>query len=135
MAYRDHWLSLSRRIRGLTRAGELHARFLSVRSSDGYGRSALLREQCEAVLVALQSFRDQFESSLPVAAKICVESFIAARSGLIRDTSGGPDSREERVWAALVMLGAFETEMSFIYPTCRRFFAVVLTAPLSIFSG
>jgi hypothetical protein len=114
MAYRDHWLSLSSRIRGLTQAGELHARFLSVRSSDSYGRSALLREQCEAVPTALQSFRDQFESFLPVAAKTCVQSFIAGRSGLIRDISGSPDGREERVWAALVMLGAFETEMSFI---------------------
>jgi hypothetical protein len=114
MADRDHWLSLSRRIRGLTQAGELHARFLSVRSSDSYGRSALLRDQCEAVLIALQSFRDEFQSSLPIAAKTCVESFFANRGGLIRDTSGTPDCREERVWAALVMLGAFETEMEFI---------------------
>jgi hypothetical protein len=114
MAYRDQWLSLSRRIRGLTQAGELHARFLSVRSNDGYGRSALLRQQCEAVLTELQSFRDQFASSLPFTAKSCVEGFIAARSDLIKDTSGGADSREERVWAALVMFGAFETEMNFI---------------------
>jgi hypothetical protein len=114
MTYRDHWLSLSSRIRGLMQAAELHARFLSVRSDAGYGRSALLREQCEVALNSLQSFCDQFEASLPVAAKTCVESFIAARSDLIRGTSGTRDELEERVWAALVMLGAFETEMSFI---------------------
>jgi hypothetical protein len=85
-----------------------------VRSSDSYGRSGLLRAQCEAVLDALQSFRSQFGSSLPAAAKACLDDFIGRRSDLIRDQSGSPDLREERVWAALVMLGAFGTEMNFI---------------------
>ena len=40
--------------------------------------------------------------------------FIDAHGGLIRDTTGTADSLSERTWAALVLLGAFETEMSFI---------------------
>jgi hypothetical protein len=114
MSYRDDWMSLSSRIGGLKQAGELHARFLAVRASDGYGRSALLREQCEAVLAALEAFRTQHDAFLPNAVKTSIDGFVAARGPLIRDTSGGSDSREERVWTALVMLSAFEAEVTFL---------------------
>jgi hypothetical protein len=65
-------------------------------------------------LDAAKSFRTQFGSSLSAAANACLDDFIARRSDLIRDQNGSPDLREERVWAALVMLGAFGTEMNFI---------------------
>ena len=39
---------------------------------------------------------------------------IGCRPSRITETTGTQSSLEERVWAALVMLGAFESEMSFI---------------------
>ena len=47
------------------------------------------------------------KDSLPPAAS-------DTHGGLIRDTSGTADSVDERVWAALVLLGGFESEVSFI---------------------
>jgi hypothetical protein len=114
MSHTEPWRFLSGRIQGLLRAGELHARFQSVRSSDGYGRGARLREQMERIVAALKSFREAYQDSLPPAATAAVDEFLARTEGLIADTSSSPDSREERVWAALVMWGAFETEMSFL---------------------
>jgi hypothetical protein len=114
MTYTDQWKALSSRIRGLMQAGQLHASYLTVRSSDSYGRGKRLREQNEAVLSALISFQDQFKQSLPPAALTSIDEFTKKTEGLIRDTSGSPDAIQERVWAALVLLAAFETEMSFI---------------------
>src|SRR5690348_10800607 len=106
MAYSDEWRALSSRIRGLMQAGELHARFLSIRSNDGYGRAKRLREQCESVLSALGGYRDSYEGSIPPAASASIKAFVDTHGGLIRDQSGTTDSVEERVWAALVLLAA-----------------------------
>ena len=95
-------------------AGELHARFLSIRSSDTYARGRQLRAQCESILTALDSFRMVYKDSLPTAAAACALEFSDAHGGLIRDATGTADLLSERAWAALVLLGAFETEMSFI---------------------
>jgi hypothetical protein len=113
MTYADQWHALSARIHGLMRAAQLHAQYLGVRSSDTYARGKRLREQCESVLSALLTFRDCFRTSLPPAARISIDEFETRTGTLIRDTTGTPDSLQERVWAALVLLGAFETEMSF----------------------
>lgn len=114
MTYADEWKSLSSRIRGLMQAGELHARFLGIRSTDAYGRAKRLREQCERVLSALNSYRGTYKNNLPTAAETCIKEFIDKHDDLIRDTSGTGASLDERVWAALVLLGGFETEISFI---------------------
>jgi hypothetical protein len=45
MTYADDWKAISSRIRGLMQAGELHARFLGIRSSDSYARARLIRDQ------------------------------------------------------------------------------------------
>jgi hypothetical protein len=45
---------------------------------------------------------------------IAIDEFFVRTSGLITDTSGSTDSLQERVWAALVLLVAFETEVSFL---------------------
>jgi hypothetical protein len=113
MIYSDQWKALSSRILGLMQAGQLHAEFLAVRSSDGYSRGKRPREQSEGVLSTLESFRDQFRQLLPPAAIATIDKFIENTSDLIRDTSGTPDAKQERVWAILVLLAAFETEMSF----------------------
>jgi hypothetical protein len=92
-------------------AGELHARFLSIRSSDMYARGKQLHAQCESTLAALVSFRTDYEGSIPAAAAACVDGFIDKQGGLIRDTSGAVDSLNERAWGALVLSGAFETQV------------------------
>lgn len=114
MTYLDQWKALSSRIRGLMEAGHLHAQYLAVRSSDSYGRGKRLREQGERVLAALGAFRDSFQQVLPPPAVTAIDDFVARTGTMIHDTSGTPDSLQERVWAALVLLAAFETEMSFL---------------------
>lgn len=113
MTYADQWNALSSRIRGLMQAGELHARFLAVRSSDNHGRAKRLREQSESVVSALEAFRDRFRHALPPAALASIDDFTQKFGPLIRNASGSADSLKERVWAALVLLAAFETEMSY----------------------
>ncbi len=47
MTYRDQWKALSSRIRGLMQAGQLHADYLAIQSSDSFGRGKRLREHAE----------------------------------------------------------------------------------------
>ena len=114
MSYLDQWKALSSRIRGLMEAGHLHAQYLAVRSSDSYGRAKRLHEQAERILTALRAFRDSYHQTIPSVAVTAVDDFIAQNSTLLNDTTGTPNSRQERVWAALILLAAFETEMSFL---------------------
>lgn len=114
MTYAEAWKNVAARIVGLMKAGELHASYLKVRASDSYGRSKRLQQQCEGVLDSLSAFKDAHQATMPASAMTCVKEFIERTQGLIRDASGSGDSREERVWAALVMLGALETEMTFL---------------------
>ncbi len=114
MTYRDQWKALSSRIRGLMQAGELDSRYLAIRTSDIFGRTKRLREQSESVLEALKSFRDQFQYTLPPEGLTSIDDFVANSGDLITETTGTQAFQQERVWAALVLLGAFETEMSFI---------------------
>jgi len=115
MTYADQWRALSSRIRGLMEAGQLHAHYLAVRSSDPYGRGRRLHEQCESILAAMQSFRAAFGKSLPPSALTAIDDFVTRHGNLItRKVSCTPDELQERVWAALVLLAAFETEVSFL---------------------
>jgi hypothetical protein len=114
MTYLDQWKALASRIRGLMQAGQLHAGYLAVRSSDSYGRAKILRQQSASILAALEVFRDRFRQSLPPAAVAALENFIGQNSSLIRGVIDNQDLREEGAWAALVMLAALETEMSFL---------------------
>lgn len=95
-------------------AGQLHAQFLAVRSSDAYGAGKHLGEQIKEVLLALSVFRDRFQHELSSTALASIENLVASTGSVISDTSGGPGAKQERVWAVLVRLSAFETEMSFI---------------------
>src|SRR5260370_31896120 len=103
MPYLDQWEAVSSRIGGLMQAGRLQAQYLAVRSSDGYGRSKRLREQCERVLAGLRAFRDSFRQVLPRSAITAFDDFLAKTDPLIKDSNGTPDSQQERVWAALVL--------------------------------
>jgi hypothetical protein len=115
MIYLDPWRALSSRIRGLREAGHLHVQYLAVQSGDSHGRSRRLREHCERVLAALKTFRGSFHQVLPPGAVTAIDDFLERTGTLTKDTPGGPpDALRERVWAALVSLVAFETEMSFL---------------------
>lgn len=114
MNYFDQWKALSGRIRGLMQAGQLHANFLAVRSSDSYSRARRLREHCVSVLSAIQLFRDRFCKSLPPSALAAIDDFVGRNGTLINETPTSHDLQQEQVWAALVLLTAFETEISFL---------------------
>jgi len=115
MTYADQWRALSSRIRGLMHAGELHANYLSVRSSDDYGRGNRLLEQGGSIFRALESFVSTFGTSLPEPARIAITEFVTNNRGLMtRQVTGTQDELQERAWATLVLLGAFETEITFI---------------------
>lgn len=114
MTYADEWSALSARILGLIEAGELHARFMSIRGVDSYGRSKRLRDQADDILALLLTFRDRFADLLPASAVAAIDIFLKTTGPLIKDKEGSQDSREEKVWAALVMLGAFQAEISFL---------------------
>ena len=121
MTYHDQWKALSSRIRGLMQAGELHARFLNVNSGDPHGVAKRLRVHCEGVLGGLQSFRKDFAHSLPPAVIARIVDFYNQTDALIADTSGAPGLKQERVRAALVLLGAFETELTFLLSDTQEF--------------
>lgn len=114
MTYLDQWTALSSRIRGLMEAGHLHAQYLAVRSSDTYDRGKRLREQGVSIFTALRSFRDSFHQMLPPPAVTAIDDFVERTGTLINDTRGTRDLLQERGWATLVLLAAFETEMSFL---------------------
>lgn len=114
MSYVEQWKALSSRINGLMRAAELHAHYLSVRSSDTYGRAKRLRDQGTSILAALEAFRDRFQHVLPAEALATISRFLGDVTPMIQDTSGTPETRQELVWATLVMLAGFETELSFV---------------------
>ncbi len=114
MTYHDQWKALSSRIRGLMQAGQLHAQFLAVREGDPHGGGKYLGEQSEAVLSALNVFRDRFRQELSPTALASIDNHVASIDGVISGTGGGAGFNRERVWVALVQLCAFEAEMSFI---------------------
>ena len=113
MSYADEWQALSNRIRGLMQAGELHARFLGINSGDVYARSKRLREQCEKVLDSLEAYIKSHKDRIPLPASESIKEFISNHGVLVRDKTGTNDSLEQRVWAALVMLGGLESEITY----------------------
>lgn len=114
MTYREQWEVLSGRIRGLMQAGELHARYLAVHRTDTFARWKRLRDQSRRVRTELQCFKNSFQTSLPPAALTAIDEFIENTTQLVDERGGTLDMKQERVWAALVMLSSFETEMSYL---------------------
>lgn len=113
MAFNDQWRSISNRIRGLIKAGGLHARLLAA-GTDSYGRPQRLREHCEEILFSLKKFGEDYRDTLPIPAITAIRDFSEKNEGLITDTSGTADLRNDRVGAALVLLAAFEANLTFI---------------------
>jgi hypothetical protein len=120
MSLLEEWKAIASRIQSLVRAGELHARFLAIRGSDSYGRSKRLRDQSAQVLSSIEAFRARFDKVLLPSAAAAIDGFLIGTAALIRETEGSPDSREERVWAGLVMLSAFEAEVSYLLSSSQE---------------
>src|SRR5262245_35778559 len=115
MNYHDQWKIIASRIQGLMRATELHVRFLAIRASDSYGRMKRLRAQGESVLSELTAFADRFRNAMPIGAITRIDAFVKEATPFLRATTdGSPDTREELAWAGLIMLGAFEPEVSYL---------------------
>ncbi len=114
MTYTDYWRALSGRIHGLMQAGQLHAQYLGVRLSDPLGRHRRLREHCESILDEVDAFCRSFGASIPTTAANSIQSFLKRARPIITDTSGNSDACQERLWASLVLLASFETEISYL---------------------
>lgn len=114
MVYYDQWRALAGRIRGVCQAAHLYGRFLAIRSSDSYGMTKELRRQVENILGSLKDFRSQFEHYLPSSAMSSLGEFIDQNGSMLSGSSVTEGTLQERVWAALVRLGAFEAELSFL---------------------
>jgi hypothetical protein len=115
LQYQNEWKALSNRIRGLTEALHLHAAILAVNSNDSFSVARKLLEHIWKIGHALRAFKDTFGDTLPQQAQEAIGTIL---SEIPQFTAGMPvsetsDARRERVWASVVMLSAFEAEMTF----------------------
>jgi hypothetical protein len=112
----EQWNALSGRIRGLVQAGRL---FNDSQLKGSHGIIAKqLQQQIGTTLADLDEFSRAFARSLPPPAinaiKSCVRQDGEGVAGMLKYTSGSPPNQwHDQIWAALVMLAAFETEMTF----------------------
>jgi hypothetical protein len=111
----NEWKALSNRIRGLAEALRLHAAILAVNSNDSFSVSRKLLEHIWKIGHALRAFKDTFGDTLPQQALEAIGTILSQTPEF---TAGMPvsrtsDARRERVWASVVMLSAFEAEMTF----------------------
>jgi hypothetical protein len=111
MPHAAHWFALATQIKGLQRAGELYAGFQEVQKEDSYGAGKYLRERCGSVVSGIATFRRDFENSLPSEAKDRIDAFLKSRPA---QAASDPSTGERGARAALVALGAFEAEITFI---------------------
>jgi hypothetical protein len=114
MNYADQWKMVSGYIRGVVQAGLLHAQLMAGGSSDSYGAYDRLRQELQALLLALRAFRDGFHDTLPVAAVSAIDGFIAKNDAPVADTTGPRELQQDRVRLALTAMAAFESRMSFL---------------------
>jgi hypothetical protein len=116
LQYQNEWKALSNRIRGLTEALHLHAAILAVNSNDSFSVASKLLEHVAKIGRELRAFRDALGDILPEQAQEAVITILGqcppeSISGM--QVSETPDMRRERAWASVVMLSAFEAEMTF----------------------
>jgi hypothetical protein len=114
MTYQDEWNALAARIQGFAHAVELHLRFLSVISSDSFGRGSHLRRQCTEIARDVVGFRDRFGPVLSPAGKMVIDGFAQKVAPLLRsDEMMEANFGNEMLSAPLVMLLALQSEMSY----------------------
>ena len=107
----ERWRAVSARIRGLSAAGHRFAEFLSVRSSDSYGIGRGLLEQCASILELIRQFEAAYQSLLSPEAVAAIQLLLTRLEPMVHPKGG---SLEEKVRTALVLLVAFESELSFL---------------------
>jgi hypothetical protein len=115
LQYQDEWKALSNRIRGLTEALHLHAAILTVNANDTFSVARKLLEHIWKIGYSLRAFKDTFGDTLPHQAQEAIGTILSQipefSAGMpVSETS---DARRERVWASVIMLSAFEAEMTF----------------------
>ncbi|WP_152024934.1 hypothetical protein [Candidatus Filomicrobium marinum] len=111
MPQTDAWIAVSSLIKGLQEAGELYSRFMSYHNEDSYGAGNYLREQCEIAVIALETFRRDFDRSLPKEAANRIDSFLGSRlARAAKDAS----TAQRGARGALVGLAAVEAEITYI---------------------
>jgi hypothetical protein len=108
----ESWQALSRRIQGLVKAAQLCT------PNDSYSIVNRLGDQALKILGDLERFRASFSHSLSPAAMTaindCVRSDVDINPAkLLRNTNTTGVLRKEQIWSALILLAAFETEMTF----------------------
>jgi len=115
LQYQNEWKALSNRIRGLTEALHLHAAILAVNSNDSFSVASKLLEHVAKIGHELRAFRDALGDILPQQAQDAVRTILSQWPEFISGmrVSETPNMRRERIWASVVMLSAFEAEMTF----------------------
>jgi len=107
--YREQWQSLADRIKGLTRAGELGSR--------GPNNASALNSyfvfNAREIFTAIRAYGDQFSTALPPAAREAVRDLFTKHAYLFQETLGSSSHTQQQIWSFLVLLAAFESQMSF----------------------
>jgi hypothetical protein len=114
MSHYDEWQALAARIRGLSRAGELHMAAYAAKSSDSFGRYKYLGRKSQEVVVALQDFKEKFNPALSANAVAAIETFLQDAGNALLQPSPGGDLRLEQVHKAIVVLTDFEAELAYL---------------------
>src|SRR5262245_23149139 len=109
MHYAQQWKAIAARIQGLAKAAELHA----VYQADALGRSKHMRAHCQQILAELEDYAGRHNASLPPQAAQAIVELIGKAGPVVKDMSGG-SLADERVWAGLFFLVAFETQFSYL---------------------
>jgi hypothetical protein len=110
----DQWKAISTRIRSLADAAQLQAAYLTVNSSDTYASSRYLRSQAGEILSDAKAFASSFGKVLPPRGEAALSRATKEIEKLVTDASAGGATLQQQTWAAIVLLVAFEAEMSFV---------------------
>jgi len=92
-------------------AGDYH---IHLGNRDSYGRWKHLRDHCSRVVATLATFQSRYSETLPSGAREALAALLTSASELLRDSTGTAELQEERAQKVLLMLVAFEAEMSFL---------------------
>jgi hypothetical protein len=113
MGMTDEWSALSTRIKSLVEAARMQAAFLSINKADSYATSDILRNKVGAILADALEFSSRFDARLSDRARASVARAQPAIARLTSNETTSRDSTQQQAWAALMLLAAFESEMSF----------------------
>ena len=115
MNHWEIWEGFSARIRGLIDgAARLHATFLAIKASDSYGRGKVLASSFKRLREDLIAYQAGSGTDLPDAARTALQRFIDDTASLTNNAGNTAALREEGTQALLMMLAAFEPEMTFL---------------------